>query len=214
MGRLLSARCLGSLAAVALVAAGPATGDTNKGQNERAPGEELVLTIASLTAYRVAGMRRVVRVTAEGTVRTAGFSRSKLLPFPGRPPADGMYEFAFTVVPPEQQEGSERLTPVDVAFDWYGAPDNAAGIRVRAAANVLETRILPPRREDLDLARLIGRRFSADEASARPGDLQPLDLPEPLLVVRAGSPRPADAVPERLTLILDPEGVIVEAFFG
>lgn len=214
MVRLLSALGLRSFAAIALIAAGPGAGSANQGNSGRAPGEELVLTIGSLAAYRVAGMRRVVRVTAEGTVRTAGFSRSKLLPFPGRPPADGMYEFAFTVVPPEQQEGSERLTPVDVAFDWYGAPDNAVGIRVRAAANVLEARILPPRREDLDLARLPGRRISMDPATARPGDLQPSDLPEPVLIVRQDEPRPTDTVPERLTLVVDADGVILEAFFG
>lgn len=181
------------------------------------PSEELVSTVEGLSARRVPGMRRVVRVRAQGTVRTPGFSRAKLLPFPGRnPPADGMYEFAFTVIATAGQQlgQAESVLPVEVAFDWFGVPDNAVGIRVRAGANVIETRIEPATAAGFDPAALIGRRLVVDGIAPGPGDVDPADLPDPKQILRADAEAAGGRVAGRLTVIVDENGIITDAYFG
>lgn len=174
----------------------------------REPGEELVRSVELLRAERIASLGNVVRVVAAGTARMT-VVQAKLLPFPGRnPPADGMYEFAFTVVPAPDGR-PDQPTAVKVAFDWFGVPANAVGIRVRTGANVLEARI-EPGTTGFEPAVLVGRRLVVDTLPA-PGEISPDQLPQPYVIVRAGEPDPADAAPGRLVIVVDADNVIRDA---
>ena len=186
----------------------------------RESSEELVRTVDSLTAWHIAGVVPRIRVVASGTVRNGGYIRAKLLPFPGRvPPPDGIYEFSFTVVSPASaNKPIDSMGRVEVAFDWFGAPDDAVGVRIRAGGNVMETPV-QGRTVDVDNAfdpkTLVGKRFVASGEEARPGDVTQSALPQPVrVIVYPSGSITRDYRPDRLNVFIDANGTILDAYFG
>lgn len=183
-----------------------------------APQQELVRSVERLDATWVAGPVGYARVRAEGTVREGGYSQPRLVPLPVRtPPPDGIYEFSFTVVPPvEGAPPAEIGQKVAVDFDWLSPPPGAVGVRLRAAANLIEVRIggdRPAFAIPFDPATIIGKRIVSGR-NPHDGEIDRAAMPANMRLIRPDDSLTMDYQADRLTVIQNSEGIILNAYFG
>jgi hypothetical protein len=101
---------------------------------------ENVFEISEVTLTKEKGDPSKLIITAEGTVKTAGWTNPVLEPFMYvTPPADGIYDFNFNAVPPE--EGvmvPQVITPIKTDHALNPVPEDLKGVRIHSAQNKKE----------------------------------------------------------------------------
>jgi hypothetical protein len=76
-----------------------------------------------------------LRISAKGTVLTAGWTNPRLEPFIFiQPPPDGIYEFDFVADPPDGFP-AQVITPIEAVYVWDNFPEGIKGVRVHASQN-------------------------------------------------------------------------------
>ena len=79
-----------------------------------------------------------ISITAEGTVRTTGWSKARLEPhFYVHPPPDGIYGFEFLATPPDGPAG-DAITPIKSEEYTAEMPEGFKGVRIHAETNEME----------------------------------------------------------------------------
>jgi hypothetical protein len=87
-----------------------------------------------------------ISVTAEGTVRTTGWSNGRLKPhIYVQPPPDGIYGFEFLATPPEGESG-DAITPITSEEYKAEMPEGFKGVRIHAETN--EKEFFPTEQDD------------------------------------------------------------------
>lgn len=96
---------------------------------------EKVLEVTEVALAILESFPPKLRITANGTVPTPGWTNPRLEPFIFiQPPPDGIYEFDFVADPPEGIV-PQVLTPIDASYIWENFPEGVKGVRVHAAQN-------------------------------------------------------------------------------
>ena len=187
---------------------------------EAAPPEELpvlyVTSVEVLHASAGSGMD-IVRVT--GLASSEGWSAPELVPtYPGKP-YDNVLDLELIASPPEQSEDAGGFFPVSAIFAIEeGTP--LAGVRVRGSQNAITLRQIPGTAQAADhandCAKCVGAKFApAGTASqAEPNVIREEDLPKPLRIIKdTDGIRGVEHDPNRLTLVIDKDNTILEAFW-
>ena len=79
-----------------------------------------------------------ISITAEGTVRTTGWSKAHLeAHIYVHPPPDGIYGFEFLATPPDGQSG-DAITPIKSEEYTAEMPEGFKGVRIHAETNEME----------------------------------------------------------------------------
>lgn len=97
---------------------------------------ETILTVKSVELTLLKHGQQL-QITAEGVVRTSGWTSPTLHPYVYiRPPQDGVYDFTFVAEPP-QTPALQVLQPIRVVY-VVPVTTNMRGVRVHAAENSVE----------------------------------------------------------------------------
>jgi hypothetical protein len=159
----------------------------------------------------------IVRVT--GLASSEGWSAPQLVPTYAGKPSDNVLDLELIATPPEQSEQATGFVPISAIFEIEGGTP-FAGVRVRGSENAITVRHTPGTAQATisvtDCANCMGKKFApAGSASqAQPNVVRAEDLPKLLRVVKASEGiRGTRHDPNRLTLILDEDNTIVEAFW-
>ena len=79
-----------------------------------------------------------ISVTAEGTVRTTGWTNGRLeAHIYVHPPPDGIYGFEFLATPPDGPSG-DAITPIKSDEYTSEMPEGFKGVRIHAETNEME----------------------------------------------------------------------------
>ena len=178
-----------------------------------------VLYVTSVEVMRTANEPRLDIVRATGVTSSAGWSEPQLVPTYAGKPSDGILDLQFIATIPEQSEDADGFSPIGALFPIeQGSPFK--GVRVRASENAIEVKQTPGSGQatlDVDDCKdCLGKKFSAaaQAQQKQPGIVRQQDLPKTVRIIR-----PSDGIrgmeqnPNRLTLVLDDDDTIVEAFW-
>lgn len=176
-----------------------------------------VTSVEILHATAGQGMN-IVRVT--GLASSDGWSDPQLVPTYAGKPADSVLDLQLIATPPEESEHATGLVPISAVFEIEGNSP-LAGVRVRGANNALTVRNVPGATQAAirvnDCASCIGKKFAAAGSAAAQDQnvVREEDLPKPLRLIKPtdGIHGGIDHDPNRLTLILDDNNTILEAFW-
>ena len=79
-----------------------------------------------------------ISITAEGTVRTTGWTKGRLeAHIYVQPPPDGIYGFEFLATSPEGPSG-DAITPIKSEEYTSEMPEGFKGVRIHAETNAME----------------------------------------------------------------------------
>ncbi len=79
-----------------------------------------------------------VKITAEGTVRSAGWKNPQLIPrVHALPPEDGIWHFSFTAEAPGGIV-PQVMAPISAVYVIENVPGGFKGVRVQAETNYIE----------------------------------------------------------------------------
>ena len=187
---------------------------------EESPAVELpVLYVTGVEILQTATDPKTDVVSVTGLVPSDGWSFPQLVPTYAGKPFDGVVDFQFIATAPEQSQLATGFVPVAAVFP-LDADAGVKGVRVRAAENGIAVLQVPGSKRSAvqvnDCKDCLGKRFAASgQAQAgEQGVVRQEDLPKALRVIRPSDGiRGADQDPDRLTLITDENGTIVEAFW-
>jgi hypothetical protein len=178
-----------------------------------------VLYVTSVEIIRTSIEPRLDIVRVTGVTSSAGWGAPQLVPtYAGRPSND-ILDLQLIATSPEQSVDAEGFAPISAIFPLEpGRPYK--GVRVRASENAIVVKQTPGSEQATigvdDCKDCVGKKF-ADAAQALPkqdGVVREQDLPKLVRVIR-----PSDGIrgmrlnPNRLTLVLDDDNTIVEAFW-
>ena len=77
-------------------------------------------------------------IRAVGTVTSSGWTNGRLIPFVYvKPPENGIQDFEFVADPPTGV-ALQVLTPIRADYTWKGVGPDVQGVRIHAAANMME----------------------------------------------------------------------------
>jgi hypothetical protein len=101
---------------------------------------ENIFEISKVTLTIASGEASQLIISAEGSVKTAGWTNPELVPFQyTTPPADGVYDFNFNAVPPgEGVIVPQVITPITTNHTINPLPENLKGVRIHSAQNKKE----------------------------------------------------------------------------
>jgi hypothetical protein len=175
-----------------------------------------VTSVEILHASSGAGMD-IVRVT--GLVSSEGWGDPQLVPTYAGKPYDNVLDLELIAAPPEQSEDAGGFFPVSAIFAIEGGYP-VAGVRVRGSENAITLRQIPGAAQAAikvnDCAKCVGQKF-APAGSASQDDqnvVREEDLPKPLRIINdTDGIRGVEHDPNRLTLILNKDNTILEAFW-
>jgi hypothetical protein len=187
---------------------------------EAAAPEELpalyVTSVEVLHASAGEGMD-IVRVT--GLASTEGWSAPQLVPTYAGKPADNVLDLELIATPPGQSEQATGFVPISAIFAIEGG-NPPRGVRVRGSENAVTVRNIPGSAQAAirfnDCAKCQGKKFAAAGSAPQGQDnvVREEDLPKLLRVVKASDGmRGTQHNPNRLTLILDEDNTILDAFW-
>ena len=176
-----------------------------------------VTSVEILHATAGQGMN-IVRVT--GLASSDGWSDPQLVPTYAGKPADNVLDLQLIATPPEASEHATGLVPISAVFEIEG-DSPLAGVRVRGSENAVTVRNIPGATQAAirinDCASCVGKKFAPAGSAAAQGQgnvVRAEDLPQPLRVIKASDGiRDIEHDPNRLTLILDEDNTILEAFW-
>lgn len=199
----------------------PAYGGPQSGPPSADSPPSPVLIVTSVEVLRSArGPGGLDIVRARGLVTSGGWGQPHLLPITQGRPRDGVLDLVFQSTAPGGAAPLGPFMPVEAILQIEpGHP--YAGVRVRAANNVVTLKALPGYAETAapkqDCAKCMGRYFVAKGASLPAGataenSVREEDLPYTLRIIK-----PTDGIssyaldPNRLTLVLAEDGRIIDA---
>lgn len=184
-----------------------------------APNELPVLYVTNVEILHASGGTGMDIVRVTGIASSEGWSTPQLVPtYPGKP-FDNILDLELIATPPDQSEGASGFFPVSAIFSIEGGSP-LAGVRVRGSDNAITLRKVPGAEEAAikvdDCANCVGKKFAP--AGSAPQAAQNIvreeDLPKPLRVIRdTDGIRGMEQDPNRLTLIVDDNNTILEAFW-
>ena len=205
----------------------PLYGGAGQGQagEPTAPGETAqamdlpVLYVTAAEVLRTATEPKLDIVRVTGLASSQGWSAPELVPTYAGKPFDGILDLELIATPPDQSQNATGFFPVDAIFPLEpGHPFK--GVRVHASENAVTVRQIPGIGEASvnvnDCKDCTGKTFvgAGQAQSGQQAVVRADELPKALRLIRAPDGiRGADQDPNRLTLILDENGVIVEAFW-
>lgn len=209
-----------SSSAPAYVGAGPGQVDASESAPEAAPSADLpVLFVTDVEILRTAAEPRLDIVRATGFAASQGWSAPQLVPTYAGKPADDILDLELIATPPQQSQNAGGFVPIDAIFPL--APGQAfKGVRVRASENAVTVKQIPGSGHAMlhvnDCKDCVGRKLGL-EGQGQPGSPGAISRDELPKIVRVVTPsdgiRGAEENPNRLTLILDEDNTIVEAFW-
>jgi hypothetical protein len=178
-----------------------------------------VLFVTSVEVVRTSAQPGLDIVRVTGLTSSGGWTSPQLVPTYEGKPADDILDLQLIATAPEQSENAEGFAPIGAIFALE--QDNPyKGIRVRASENALQVDQIPGRTETgisvNDCKDCVGKKFVAGSTTepAQGDTVREQDLPKLLRVIK-----PSDGIrgrhqnPNRLTLMLDRDNTIVEAFW-
>ena len=194
-------------------------------QQADVPGDEQLPEVPVLMVTSVEVMRStheptldVVRV--RGIASTDGWADPEVLPITQGTPATGVLDVVLVAHPPADTSEPTGFMPIEAIFPLdTGHPFKA--VRVRGASNSILLKTLPGYAEGRpvgdDCSKCVGKYFLASGTPLPAGKsaadtVKQEDLPTTLRVVK-----PADEIaskdhdPNRLTIVIDDDGTIVDA---
>jgi len=201
-------------------------GDTGPGS----PGEDVtdvapslvdlpVLYVTSVQVMRTTTDPKVDIVSVTGVTSSEGWSAPQLVPTYAGKPFDDVLDLQFIAAAPAQSQLAGGFVPVSALFTLDPGL-SFKGVRVHASENAIAVGQIPgsggAAQQVNDCKDCQGKRFapSGQAQSGEAGVVRQEDLPKVLRVIRpTDGIRGADQDPNRLTLMLDDKGFIVEAFW-
>jgi hypothetical protein len=210
--------------------AAPAAGGPPPGyqsQQGSGPGETApegptwpVVMVTSVEVLRSEQSGGMDILRARGVVTSSAWNSPHLIPITRGNPVDGVLDVLFLATAPMMPEGPGELMPVEALLPLgHGHPYKA--VRVRSATNALAVKSIPGFTEvkvpKHDCGKCIGRIFVPKGATppagvAADGIVKQENLPWEIRVIK-----PTDGIagysidPNRLTLVLNEDGRIVDA---
>jgi hypothetical protein len=196
-------------------------GSSAEGPNDAAPAplDLPVLYVTSVEILQTATEPKIDVVSVTGLVASEGWDFPQLVPTYAGKPYDDVLDLQFIATAPVQSQLATGFVVVSAEFPldpghWF------KGVRVRAAENTISVLQVPGSNQSTpqvnDCKDCLGKRF-APAGQAQPGEqgvVRQEDLPRVLRVIRPSDGiRGAEQDPDRLTLITDDKGIIVEAFW-
>lgn len=187
---------------------------------EAAAQEDLpVLYVTSVEVLHASAGQGMDIVRVTGLASSEGWSAPQLVPTYAGKPSDNVLDLELIATPPEHSEQATGFVPISALFAIEGGTP-LAGVRVRGSENAIKVGHPPGAAQAAlsvnDCAKCVGMKF-AGSGSAPQGQqnvVRAEDLPKLLRVVKAGDGiRGIHHDPNRLTLILDEDNTIVEAFW-
>jgi hypothetical protein len=184
-----------------------------------APDDLPVLYVTSVEVLHAsAGSGQdIVRVT--GLASSEGWSAPELVPTYAGKPYDNVLDLELIATPPGQSEDAGGFFPVSAIFAIEPGT-SLAGVRVRGSENAIALRQIPGTAQASvqanDCAKCVGAKFApAGSASqAGPNVVREEDLPKPLRIIKESDGiRGIEHDPNRLTIIVDQNNTILEAFW-
>lgn len=201
-------------------------GDYGPGSPAEGSGDEVsasvdlpVLYVTSVEIFRATSDPKIDVVSVTGLAASEGWYFPQLVPTYAGKPFDNVLDLQLIATAPVRSQLADGFVPVSAVFPLEpGHPFK--GVRVRAADNAISVLQVPGSNRSAvqvnDCKDCLGKRF-APAGQAQPGEqgvVRQEDLPKVLRVIRPSDGiRGADQDPDRLTLITDDNGIIVEAFW-
>jgi hypothetical protein len=159
----------------------------------------------------------IVRVT--GLASTEGWSDPELVPTYAGKPFDGVLDLELIATPPEHSEDASGFVPVSAILPLEPG-QQLKGVRVRGSGNAIAVKQIPGSGQAAvhvnDCASCVGKKFVAEGSSAQSQQdaVRQEDLPKLLRIIKASDGiRGNEHDPNRLTLILDDDNTILQAFW-
>ena len=210
-------------------AAGAQTQSSSNNQSG-APGESFgddvsaalelpVLYVTSVEILQTASDPKINVVSVTGLVSSDGWTSPQLVPTYAGKPFDDVVDLQLIATAPVQSQLATGFVPVSAVFPIEPVP-GLKGVRVRGAENAISVLQVPSSNRNPvqvnDCKDCLGKRFAplGGAQAGEQGVVRQEDLPKALRVIR-----PSDGIrgvnqdPNRLTLITDEKGTIVEAFW-
>jgi hypothetical protein len=196
------------------------------GASGESPGDEVsatvelpVLYVTGVEIVQTSSDPKVDVVSVTGLVSSDGWTFPQLVPTYAGKPLDGVVDLEFIATAPVQSRLATGFVVVSAVFPMEPDPE-LKGVRVRGAENAVSVLQIPGSNRNAvqmnDCKDCLGKRFmpSGQVHSGEPGVVRQEDLPRALRVIGPSDGiRGADQDPDRLTLITDEKGTIVEAFW-
>ena len=178
-----------------------------------------VLYVTSVEILRASAEPQLDIVRVTGLVASEGWSAPELVPTYAGKPFDGILDLELIATPPEHSENADGFVQVSAILPLEeGQPFK--GVRVRGAENAIAVKQIPGfSRATIninDCANCTGKKFvtGGSEPQSQQGAIRQEDLPKLLRVVKASDGiRGAEHEPNRLTLLLDDDNTILQAFW-
>jgi len=178
-----------------------------------------VLYVTSVEILRTSAQPEVDIVRVTGLAASEGWSAPQLVPtYPGKP-FDGILDLELIATPPTASEDAGGFVPVGAVLTLEEG-HQFKGVRVRGAENAIAVKQIPGSGRMTinvnDCGKCMGKKFAPQGSVPQPqsGVVRQEDLPKLLRIVKASDGiRGAESDPDRLTLILDDDNTILEAFW-
>jgi hypothetical protein len=191
----------------------------NPGDEVSASVELPVLYVTGVEILQTTSDPKIYVVSVTGLVSSDGWTFPQLVPTYAGKPFDGVVDLQFIATAPVQSQLATGFVAVSAVFPLEPDP-GLKGVRVRAAENAISVLQVPGSNRNAvqvnDCKDCLGKRFApSGQAQAAGQDVvRQEDLPRALRVIRPSDGiKGADQDPDRLTLITDEKGTIVEAFW-
>ena len=183
------------------------------------PADLPVLYVTSVEILRTSAEPDVDIVRVTGLAASQGWSAPQLVPTYAGKPFDGILDLELIATPPDQSQDADGFVRVSAVLELEeGNPFK--GVRVRGSENAIAVKQVPGAGQATlnvsGCADCMGKKFLPEGSSVPPqqGVVRQEDLPKLLRIIRASDGiRGTEQDPNRLTLILDDDSTILEAFW-
>ena len=198
---------------------GPEEESTPPPSEAEAPNELPVLYVTGVEILHASGGTGTDIVRVTGIASSEGWSVPQLVPtYPGKP-FDSVLDLELIATPPDQSEDASGFFPVSAIFAIEGGSP-VAGVRVRGSENAITLRQIPGSAQAAikvdDCANCVGKKFAPAGSAPQAGQniIREEDLPRPLRIIKdTDGIRGIEQDPNRLTLIVDKNNTILQAFW-
>lgn len=188
--------------------------------SESMPSTQLpVLYVTSVEVLQTAAEPKLDIVRVTGLAASQGWTEPDLMPTYAGKPSDGILDLEFIATTPVESQKAGGFVPIDTIFAFRADPQ-LKGVNVRASGNAIEVKQIPGRNQvtiDVnDCKDCVGKKFvEGGQAQAeQTGVVRQQDFPKVLRLIRRSSGiGGTEQNPNRLTLILDDNKTIIDAFW-
>jgi hypothetical protein len=184
-----------------------------------APTDLPVLYVTSVEVLRTSAEPEVDIVRVTGLAASEGWSAPQLVPTYAGKPFDGILDLELIATPPDQSQNAGGFVPVSAIVELEQS-NPFKGVRVRGAENAVAVKQIPGTSQATlsvnGCGDCVGKKFIPEGGTAPPqqGGVRQQDLPKLLRVIKASDGvGDTEQDPNRLTLILDDDNTILEAFW-